>query len=59
MDFASAEPLDDLHRSSTLGTAIKIRSVFGGGGVLFSLRFWGSAQQVKAKRQEGSAFAVG
>ena len=27
--------------------------------MLFGLRFWGCAQQLKAKRQERGAFAVG
>ena len=37
LDLGSSKPLDDLHGSSTPGTAIKISSVFGGGGVLFCL----------------------
>ena len=41
LDFGSGEPFDDLHGAATLGTAIKIRSVFGGGRVLFGWRFWG------------------
>jgi len=39
LDLGSGEPFDDLHGSATLGTAIKTRSVFGGGGVLFRLWF--------------------
>jgi hypothetical protein len=30
LDFGGSEPFDDLHWSSTLGTAIKIGKVFGG-----------------------------
>ena len=41
LDFGSGEPFDDLHGPSAFGTAIKIRSVFGGGRVLFGWRFWG------------------
>ena len=41
LDFGGGEPLDDLHGSSTVGTAIKIRSVFGGGSVVvFHLWLW-------------------
>jgi hypothetical protein len=39
LDFGSGEPLDDLHWSSTLGTAIKIGNVFGGGSKFFGKRF--------------------
>ena len=59
LDLGSGEPFDDFHWSSTLGTAIKIRSVFGGGSVLFVRRFLCRTQQLEAKGQEGSAFAVG
>jgi hypothetical protein len=41
LDLGSGEPFDDLHWSSTLGTAIKIRSVLGGGSVFFGKWFWG------------------
>ena len=40
LDFGGGEPLDDLHGSSTVGTAIEIRSVFGRGSVLFRLWLW-------------------
>jgi hypothetical protein len=59
LDFGSGEPCDDLHASSTLGTAIKIRSVFGGGSVFFSLWFLGRTQQLEAKRQKSAAPTVG
>jgi hypothetical protein len=35
LDLGSGEPFDDLHRSATPGTAIKICSVFVRGGVFF------------------------
>ena len=50
LDFGSGQPFDDLHWSSTLGTAIKIGNVFGGRGVLFGLRLLFRTQQLKAKR---------
>jgi hypothetical protein len=59
LDFGSGESFDDLHCSSTLGTGIKIRSVFGGGSVLFGLGLLCRAEQVKAKWQESGALAVG
>ena len=59
LDFGSGEPFDDLHWSSTLGTGIKIRSVFGGGSVLFGLGLLCRAEQVKAKWQESGTLAVG
>jgi hypothetical protein len=59
LDLSSGEPLDDLHGSATVGTAIKIRSVFGGGSVLFRWWLWGCAQQLKAKRQKSGAPPVG
>ena len=40
LDFRGGEPFDDPHGPSALGTAIKIKSVFGGGSVLFGKRFW-------------------
>ena len=59
LDFGSGEPFDDLHWSSTLGTGIKIRRVFGGGSVLFGLGLLCRAEQVKAKWQESGTVAVG
>ena len=59
LDFSSGEPFDDLHWSSALGTGIKIRSVFGGGRVLFGLGLLCRAEQVKAKWQESGTLAVG
>jgi hypothetical protein len=48
LDFGSGEPFDDLHWSSTLGTAIKIGNVFGGGSVFFGKRFLCRTQQLEA-----------
>ena len=59
MDFGSGELLDDFHGRSTVGTGIKIRSLFGGRSVLLGERFWGRAQQLKTKRQQCSAPTVG
>ena len=59
MDLGSSEPFDDLHGSATLGTAIKIWSVFRRGRVFFGRWFWGCAQQLKAAGQKGAASAVG
>ncbi len=49
LDFGSGEPLDDLHRSTTLRAAPEIRTVFVGRGVLFGLRCLCRSQQLKAK----------
>ena len=51
-DFSSGEPFDDLHWPTTLGAAIKIRGVFGGGSLVFGLRFLHRAEQLNLKRQE-------
>src|SRR5438132_924646 len=59
LDFGSGEPFDDLHRSTTFRAAPKIGTIFGGRGVLFGLRLLCRTQQLKAKRQECGAFAVG
>ena len=48
LDFGSGEPFDDLHWSSTLGTAIKIGNVFGGGSMFFGKRFLCRTQQLEA-----------
>ena len=48
LDFGGSEPFDDLHWSSTLGTAIKIGNVFGGGSVFFGKRFLWCTQQLQA-----------
>ena len=48
LDFGSGQPFDDLHWSSTLGTAIKIGNVFGGGSVFFGKRFLCRTQQLEA-----------
>ena len=59
MEFCGRESFDDLHGAATLGTAIKIWSVFGWGRVFFGRWFWGCAQQLKAEGQKGGASAVG
>jgi hypothetical protein len=59
LDFGSGEPCDDLHSSSTLGTTIKIRNVFGGGSVFFRLWLLCRTQQLEAKRQKSGASTVG
>jgi hypothetical protein len=59
LDFGSGEPFDDFHWSSTLGTAIKIRSVFGGGSVFFSRLFLCRTQQLEAQRQKSGTPTVG
>ena len=59
LDFGSGESFDDLHRSTAFRAAPKIGTVFGGRGVLFGLRLLFRTQQLKAKRQERGAFAVG
>ena len=43
----SGEPLDDLHGPATVGTAIKLCSIFGRGGVFFGQVAVGCAQQLK------------
>ena len=50
LNFGSGEPFDDLHRSSALGAAPKIGTVFGGRGVLVGLRLLCRTQQLKSKR---------
>ena len=59
LDFGSGERFDDLHRSTAFRAAPRIGKVFGGRGVLFGLRLLLRTQQLKAKRQERGAFAVG
>ena len=59
MNLGGGEPFDDPHGAATLGTAIKIWSVFRRGRVFFGWWFWGCAQQLKAERQKGGASAVG
>ena len=41
LDFGRRQSFDDLHGTTTLGTAPKTRRVFRGSKVLFSLRFLG------------------
>ena len=59
LHFGSGEPFDDLHRSTAFRAAPRIGEVFGGRGVLSGLRRLCRTQQLKAKRQERGAFAVG
>ena len=59
LDFSSSELFDDLHRSTAFRAAPKTGRVFGGGSVLFGLRFLCRAEQLKTKRQESGALAVG
>jgi hypothetical protein len=48
LDFGSAEPFDDLHRSAAFRAAPKIGIVFAGTGVWFGLRLLFRTQQLKA-----------
>ena len=54
LDFGSGETFDDLHRSTTHGADPKMAGVLSGGTVWLC-----GAKQVKAKRQEFRASAVG
>ena len=59
LDFGSSEPFDDLHGATAFRAAPKRGRVFGGGGVWLDMRRLGRTQQLKAKRQERGALAVG
>ena len=59
LDFGSGEPFDDFHWSTAFRAAPKSGTIFGGRGVLFGLRLWCGAEQVKTKWQELGAGAVG
>src|SRR5713226_1254365 len=59
LHLGGREPFDDLHRSTTVGAAPKISGAISGGDVLLGWRFLRRAEQVKAKRQECGASAVG
>jgi hypothetical protein len=50
LDFCSAEPFDDLHRSTAFRAAPEIGTVFGGRSVWLGLRLLCRTQQLKAKR---------
>ncbi len=50
LDFGSAEPFDDLHRSTAFRAAPKIGTVFGGTGVWFGGWLLRRTQQLQAKR---------
>ena len=57
--LGSGEPLDDHHRSSTLGAEPKIARVVGARRVLSGRRSCSQAEQLKAKRQEIGTSPVG
>jgi|SRR5580700_4532033 hypothetical protein len=57
LHLSSGEPLDDHHRSSTLGAEPKITGVLGAWRVL--LCGWRRAERLKAKRQESGTSPVG
>src|SRR6266852_7376570 len=59
LHLGSREPLDDHHRSSTLGAEPKIARVVGARRVLFGRRSCSQAEQLKAKRQEIGTSPVG
>jgi hypothetical protein len=59
LDFGCGESFDDLHHSTAFRAAPGSGRVFGGGGLRFGLRLLCRAQQLKAKRQERGALAVG
>ncbi len=59
LNFGSGEPFDDLHRSTAFRAAPKIGTIFDGRSVLSGLRLLCRTQQLKAKRHECGAFAVG
>src|SRR5258708_3874706 len=59
LHLGSGEPLDDHHRSSTLGTEPKIARVVGARRVLSGRRGCSPAEQLKAKRQGGGTSAIG
>lgn len=57
--FGSGESFDDLHRSTAFRAEPGRGRVFAGRGVRFALRLLCCAEQLKAKRQERGALAVG
>ena len=59
LDFRGGEPLDDLHRSTAVGTAVKVGGVFSGGSVFFVRRLLCGPQELKAKREELGASSAG
>ena len=59
LNFGSGKPLDDLHRSTALGTAIQGRRVFRGRSELFVRWIFCRAQQLEAKGQSRGTPAVG
>ena len=59
LHLGSREPLDDHHRSSTLGTEPKIARVAGACRVLFGRWSCSCAEQLKTKWQVGGTFAIG
>ena len=59
MDLGSRKSLDDHHAAATFGTEPKWARFLGRGGFGFGLRWLYCSEQLKAKRQEGGASAVG
>ena len=59
MNFSSGKPLNNSHRTTTLGAAPKIRGVLGGGSLWFGSWLLYRAEQVKGKRQERGTLAIG
>ena len=59
LDFDSSKPLEDLHWSSTLGTAIQVGSTFDKRRVFIGRRFLCCSQQLKAKGQGCGAASAG
>ena len=59
MDLGSSKSLDDHHGAATFGTTPKWIRLLGGRSFWFGLRwrFW--VEELKAKRQESGAPAVG
>ena len=59
LDFDSSKPLDDLHWSSTHGTAIEVRSTWDKRRVFIGRGFLCRSQQLKAKGQGCGAPSAG
>ena len=59
MDLGSRKSLDDHHAAATFGTEPKWARFLGRRGFWFGLRWLYCSEQLKAKRQEGGAPAVG
>ena len=59
LDLGSGKSLDDHHAAATFGTEPKWARFLGRRGFWFGLRWLYCSEQLKAKRQEGGAPAVG